>query len=1110
MVLLTSMALGPYDHQKVEKKWQKAWLEAKAFYAGDPHKKPKAYILDMFPYPSGDGLHVGHPEGYTASDILSRFLRMNGKEVLHPMGWDAFGLPAENYAIKTGTHPSITTKKNIETFKRQIQSLGFSYDWSREVNTTDPGYYKWTQWIFLKLFEKGLAYEAEAPINWCPKDKTGLANEEVVGGKCERCGTVVEKKNIRQWLVKITDVKYIERLLNDLDKLDWPESIKHSQRNWIGKSEGAEVMFDVPFGKRLVFMHSKHAHVKEKWYPDFFERAKEKGYEVLAHDLPHTDEPEIDEWLTELNHAKPDEGTILVGHSRGCSAILRWLEQLPKGKKVAKVILVAPSLGDSKISAKGFYGKPYDYTKIRQHCGLFTIIHSKDDAVVPFTSGQKNANDLSAKFIALNGFGHFDGPKLISGLNEELVHSVTVFTTRPDTLFGTTYMVLSPEHELVSKITTPEQQKHVAKYQKQASQKSDIDRTDLAKEKTGVFTGAYAINPANGEKIPIWIADYVLSSYGTGAIMAVPAHDERDFAFAKEYELPIVEVIKKPSGFSDQCYNGVGDILNSGDYNGMHSEDFQKVIVKKLADEKKAKFAVNYKLRDWVFSRQRYWGEPIPIVHCEKCRHEVLERSHELHFRDQHSWQKIIDGKKTIETRALNPEEKGRYFGDIGVGEYLKLVNMVTKEVVYYRVTDVKQYKQLRDFLKDTKNFQRMAPDREYKDVADLEAAYGFTLDYVERIEKNGLIAWGIAPVQPGIVGVPEEQLPVKLPDVKKYEPTGTGESPLANIKDWVNTKCPQCGGPAKRETNTMPQWAGSNWYFLRYCDPHNDKQLADPAKLKAWLPVDTYIGGAEHAVLHLLYARFIYKFLFDIGAVPKEVGDEPFTKLINQGLVLAEDGQKMSKSRGNVINPDLVVREYGADSLRMFEMFMGPLEDVKPWNTRGIVGVRRFLEKVWQLKDKTQDSGEVHRETHALVKQIGDDIASFSFNTAVSNFMKWTNTASTWGSISKKELEIFLTLLSPFAPHLAQELWAQLGHKDQIHDQMWPSFDASKLVSESVEVVVQVNGKVRDKFTVASGISESELKAQALGSEKVQKWLAGKEPKKVIVVKGKLVSIVV
>ncbi len=983
------MAREPYDHQSVEQKWQKQWQQTDAFRAADHPTKPKAYILDMFPYPSGDGLHVGHPEGYTASDILSRYLRMQGRAVLHPMGWDAFGLPAENYAIKTGTHPSVTTKKNIETFKRQIQSLGFAYDWSREVNTTDPGYYKWTQWIFLKLFEKGLAYEAEAPINWCPKDKTGLANEEVVGGKCERCGTPVEKKNIRQWLVKITDAKYIERLLNDLDKLDWPESIKQSQRNWIGKSEGALVNFE-----------------------------------------------------------------------------LRTENQ---------------------------------------------------------KSEKRNSTVLRSKFSV-----------------------ISVFTTRPDTLYGATYMVLSPEHPLVAQITTDTQRKAVEKYQQQASHKSDLERTELVKEKTGVFTGAYATNPVNQERIPIWIADYVLPSYGTGAIMAVPAHDERDYAFAKQYELPIRRVIEPKF------------VATSGESAVQEGADFVKrnaicAIVRNPKDD--TYLCISWKTvhmhgmvtggveagEDIVAAAMREIREETGYTHVRLVRnpdfalhslfyHRVKKenrwaRFQYLFFELENEARVAVTEKEASlhEVFWKRPDELENFFSVIE-GEFI--LHFIKNPDYIHTGEGVMVTPSPRDPLPQGEREGNY--DGPYEGLTSQE----FRKAIVAWLEKTGkgraavnykLRDWVFSrqrywgepiPIvhcpKDGNVAVPETQLPVVLPDVKKYEPTGTGESPLAGMKDWVSTTCPKCGGPAKRETNTMPQWAGSNWYFLRYCDPHNDKQLANPAKLKAWLPVDTYIGGAEHAVLHLLYARFIYKFLFDIGAVPKEVGDEPFTKLINQGLILAEDGQKMSKSRGNVINPDLIVREYGADSLRMFEMFMGPLQDAKPWSTRGIVGVRRFLEKVWQLQEKVKDNGELHRETHALIKQIGDDITSFSLNTAVSSFMKWTNATAVWESISKNEFGVFLTLLSPFAPHLAQELWAKLGHADQVHDQQWPSFDASKVVAENVEVVVQVNGKVRDKFTVASGISEEELKAQALASKKIQTWLGGKQPKKIIVVKGKLVSIVI
>lgn len=869
-----------YDHQATEKKWQGRWDEYQQFsVSADNGKKDKAYILDMFPYPSAQGLHVGHPEGYTASDIVSRYLRMKGKNVLHPMGFDSFGLPAENYAIKTGTHPAKTTADNINNMRRQIKSLGFSYDWSREVITSDPKYYKWTQWIFVQLFKHGLVYEADAPINWCPSCKTGLANEEVINGACERCGTDVAKKQIKQWLVKITDERYIERLLNDLDReeLDWPGSIKLLQRNWIGRSEGAEIDF------------------------------------VIAR-----------------SEQSERRGNLEIASSS-----------------------LTPSRNDR----------------------------------------------------------------------------IKVFTTRPDTLFGATYMVLSPEHELVDAVTTDKQRQAVEQYQKEAAAKSDLERTDLAKEKTGVFTGGYAINPVNNKKIPIWIADYVLSSYGTGAIMAVPAHDERDYAFAEQYKLPIVPVIK-PEGVMPQkkfegmasaaafghqqgdieskCWTGDGTVINSGAYDGMDSQEFKQKITAWLEKQGLGKKAVNYKLRDWLFSRQRYWGEPVPIIHCEKC----------------------------------------------------------------------------------------------------------------------------------GQVAVPEADLPVELPEVEKYEPTGTGKSPLAAIDEWVNTKCPKCGGPAKRETNTMPQWAGSNWYWLRYCDPHNNKELADKKKLKYWLPVDVYIGGAEHAVLHLLYARFIYKFLFDIGAVPQEVGDEPFIKLKNQGIILGQDGQKMSKSRGNVINPDEVIEKYGADTMRMYEMFMGPFEDAKPWSENGIKGIYRFLNKVWatvvlridtnfeELPSIQEDAKEVTYQgkgkifLHKAIKKVTEDIECFKFNTAISYLMtlfKFTLVPGIKGAAAvepvkifdKEEVESFLKLLSPLAPHISEELWEKLGHNESISKEPWPEYDPELIKEEEVTYVIQINGKVRDNIVINVEAPKEEVKQLALASKKIQKYLTS-DIKKIIFVKNKLINFVI
>ena len=796
-----------YDPSKIEPKWQQFWAKNNTFKVEADPKKKKFYILDMFPYPSGAGLHVGHPEGYTATDILSRYKRMRGFNVLHPMGWDAFGLPAENYAIKTGRHPRAVTDENIAVFKRQIQSLGFSYDWDREVDTTDPEYYKWTQWIFLKLYEKGLAYESELPINWCPSDKTGLANEEVVNGKCERCGHETTKKLLRQWVLKITE--YADRLLEDLEDVNWPEPIKIQQRNWIGKSYGANVQFKVK---------------------------------------------------------------------------------------------------NSKLK-------------------------------------------------------------------------IEVYTTRPDTLFGATYMVLSPEHPLVYKLVTDECRKAVEKYKDFALMKSDLERTDLNKDKTGEFIGAYAINPVNGKEIPIWISDYVLMGYGTGAIMAVPAHDERDWEFAKKFELPIVEVIKG-GNVKKEAYTDDGELINSDFLNGSKVEEAKFKIIQWLEEKGIGDGAVNYKMKDWVFSRQRYWGEPIPVVHCEKC----------------------------------------------------------------------------------------------------------------------------------GIVPVPEKDLPVLLPVVEKYEPTGTGESPLAGIDEWVNTKCPKCKGPAKRETNTMPQWGGSCWYYLRYISPKNKKRFLDAKEEKYWMNVDLYVGGAEHAVLHLLYARFWHKVLFDLEFVTHK---EPFQSLKNQGLILGEDGEKMSKSRGNVINPDDVIRKYGADTLRLYEMFMGPFEAVKPWSTQSIEGSFRFAQKMYRILDEGQlvneePSAELEKLLHKTIKKVGLDTENFGFNTAISQMMILANEVQKEKKVSKPLMEKFTLLLAPYAPHLAEEMWEMLGHKDTLSYEPWPWYDEALTIDSTFELVFSVNGKVRGTKEVAKTISKEEAIKLAHEDENVKRNIEGKKVIKEIYVPGKLVNIVI
>ncbi|KAB2461076.1 leucine--tRNA ligase [Bacillus cereus] len=798
-----------FNHQDIEKKWQGYWEENKTFRTPDETEKPKFYALDMFPYPSGAGLHVGHPEGYTATDILSRMKRMQGYNVLHPMGWDAFGLPAEQYALDTGNSPAEFTEHNINTFRNQIKSLGFSYDWDREVNTTDPNYYKWTQWIFLKLFEKGLAYVDEVPVNWCPALGTVLANEEIIDGKSERGGHPVERRPMRQWMLKIT--AYGDRLLEDLDELDWPESLKDMQRNWIGRSEGAEVHFN------------------------------------------------------------------------------------------------------------------------------------------------------------------------IDGIDEKF----TVFTTRPDTLFGATYCVLAPEHALVAEITTAEQKEAVEAYINAVKMKSDLERTELAKEKTGVFTGAYAVNPVNGEKLPIWIADYVLATYGTGAVMAVPAHDERDYEFASVFNLPMKEVVKG-GDITKEVYTGDGAHVNSAFLDGLNKEEAIAKMIEWLEVTSAGNQKVTYRLRDWLFSRQRYWGEPIPVIHWE-------------------------DGTMTA---------------------------------------------------------------------------------------------------------VKEEELPLVLPKTENIRPSGTGESPLANIDEWVNVVDPETGKKGRRETNTMPQWAGSCWYYLRYIDPNNSEALVDPEKVKQWLPVDIYIGGAEHAVLHLLYARFWHKVLYDIGVVPTK---EPFQQLFNQGMILGENNEKMSKSKGNVVNPDDIVASHGADTLRLYEMFMGPLDASIAWSENGLDGARRFLDRVWRLF--VQDNGELSEKItdapnkelekayHQTVKKVTEDYAELRFNTAISQMMVFINDAYKAETLPKEYVEGFVKMIAPVAPHIGEELWSKLGYNETITYASWPIFDESKLVEDEVEIVVQVMGKVRAKLTMSKDASKEEMEQLAL--EAIQDQIEGKTVRKVIVVPGKLVNVV-
>ncbi|WP_313593031.1 leucine--tRNA ligase [Leuconostoc lactis] len=803
----------PYEHQQIEQKWQKFWDEHQTFATTDDTSKPKYYAMDMFPYPSGQGLHVGHPEGYTATDIMSRFKRANGYNVLHPMGWDAFGLPAEQYAMKTGHNPADFTSENIDHFREQIKALGLSYDWDREINTTDPEYYKWTQWIFEKLYEKGLAYESNMMVNWDPIDRVVLANEEVIDGKSERSGNPVERKALRQWVLKIT--AYADRLVDDLEDLDWPEAIKEQQRNWIGRSKGAAVFFDVA-----------------------------------------------------------------------------------------------------------------------------------------------NTDD-----------------------------KIEVYTTRPDTLFGASYMVLAPEHPLVDQIVSAEQAQAVADYRASIAAKSDLERTDLNKDKTGVFTGAYGINPVNGEQLPIWIADYVLASYGTGAIMAVPAHavDAPQLFFKQKTAYDIKPVIAG-GDITEAPYTGDGVHINSEFLDGLDKATAIDEMIAWLEAHQAGHAQTNFRLRDWVFSRQRYWGEPIPVIHWE-------------------------DGTKSL---------------------------------------------------------------------------------------------------------VPEAELPLLLPRATELRPSGNGESPLANLTDWLEVTR-EDGVKGRRETNTMPQWAGSSWYFLRYIDPRNQEQLANPEKLKYWMNVDLYVGGAEHAVLHLLYARFWHKFLYDLGVVPTK---EPFQKLVNQGMILGENHEKMSKSKGNVVNPDDIVAEFGADTLRVYEMFMGPLTQSKPWSEEGITGSRRWLDRVWrllidddgQLRDRvtTVNSGELDKIYHQTVKKVTEDLENMRFNTAISQMMVFVNEAYKADSLFLDYMTGFVQLLAPFAPHLSEELWVRLGQEASISYVAWPTYDPAQLVEDTVEIIFQVNGKVRGKATVARDIDQDGMIAAAKADDNVQKFIADKTIRKVIAIPGKFVNIVV
>ncbi len=943
-----------YDHSKIEKKWQSAWKKSGIYKTSEASKKPKSYILDMFPYPSGSGLHVGHPKGYIATDVLARFKRMSGFNVLHPMGWDAFGLPAEEFALKNKIHPSIAVKKNVKRYKEQLSVLGFCYDWDREVNTTDPEYYKWTQWAFLQMHKKGLTYESHEPINWCPSCKTGLANEDLDNGKCERCGSIVEKKPIRQWVIKITD--YADRLLKDLDALNWPNSIKESQKNWIGRSEGSELTFKI-----------------------------------------------------------------------------------------------------------------------------------------------KNSEE-----------------------------SISVFTTRPDTIFGVTYLVLAPESHLVEKLKPQIKNWYkVQSFIKDVAKKTQIERTAEGKEKTGVhLDGVFAINPANDEEVPVWIADYVLADYGTGAVMAVPAHDERDFVFAKKYNLPIKEVIEpvytKTTG-PDAFREGVP-------YKERHAA---VCVIKHWSEDKY--LCLDWKKNNWHgfvvggiesletavdagireiaeetgYTNLRFVKELGGPIHA-KFYQLLKEQNRFAHFHGMY-FELVDDSRKEIS----EGEKAIHDINWVSKQEVMDYLNVDDMKLTWARFLGVEKAYVGSGIITNSGKFNGKDSESIMSEITKFcggKTVVRYKLrDWVFSRQRY----WG-EPIplvhceKCGVVPVPEKELPLKLPNVKFYEPTGTGESPLAKIDKWVNTKCPNCKGKAKRETNTMPQWAGSCWYYLRYMDPKNKKMLVDPKKEKYWSPVDVYVGGTEHATRHLIYARFWHKFLYDIGVVSQS---EPFTQLKNQGLIMGPDGQKMSKRFGNVVNPDDVVKLYGADSLRVYEMFMGPFEQAISWSTDNMIGSRRFIERVWRLKNKVVKKATLKKETetllHKTIKKVGEDIQDFAHNTAISTMMILLNALETEENVDTKTYETLLLLLAPFTPHLADELWSQMGHKKSIHIESWPICDETKLVNDSFKITIQVNGKFRGVLETNNSEEAFVLNASKKKHE-IQKHLEGKEIIKQIYVKNRLVNFVV
>lgn len=1128
-----------YDHKKIEPKWQKTWEDEGIYRVEENSDKPKQYVLGMFPYPSGDGLHIGHPRSYTATDIYSRHKRMNGYNVLHPMGWDAFGLPAENYAIKNGLHPREAMNQNIDVFRGQLKQLGFAYDWTREVDTTDPEYYQWTQWVFLQMYQKGLAYESHEPINWCPQCQTGLANEDLEtrstsSGQvdvCERCGSEIEQKPMRQWVLKIRD--YADRMLEDLENLNWPESVKESQRNWIGRSEGAELSFELDRKFHFVLIHGYKSSPRGAFFAWLREELESRGHSVEVPELPHPDDPSVSEQVeTVLSETTFDENTIVLGHSLGSVVGAKAIEK--RGVKIHKFVTVAGFVLEENTERAKKYLKTdnffCDYEKVRENIGKAVVLQDTADELVTNDMANKLVGALDGKLVKKEALKpHFREPREPEVLKYAL-EQIDVFTTRPDTLFGATYMVLAPEHLLVSEsLSEVSNRREVESYIEAAGKKSEIDRTNEEKEKTGVkLEGLSVKNPASGETLPIYIADYVLAHYGTGAIMAVPAHDERDWQFARKYDLPVRQVIRPV--LTDQ---------ENPPAEGKQTVSRKNIIAVARHPEEEKLLALEWMHADWTTFVTGGVDDGEDIVQAAKREVEEETGYRDLVFREflgqtrakyfaSHKDENkdaevsiLLFDLKSLEQKEVSAEEKDKHaISWISHKDILKTRHAECELIADWLKTGNYAYSGVGELI-NSGEFDGMDSEEAKTAITELVGGEMKSTYRLQNWVFSRQRYWGepipLVHCTPpaggcGVVPVPEEELPVTLPEVERYEPTGTGESPLAGIEDWVNTECPECGGSARRETNTMPQWAGSCWYYLRYMDPGNDQQLVDPKKEKYWSPVDVYVGGVEHATRHLIYARFWHKFLYDIGVVSTV---EPFARLENQGLILAEDGQKMSKRYGNVINPETIVEQVGADTLRVYEMFMGPFDQSIAWSTDHMTGARRFLERVWRLvgkvEEKKQGDATLTSAIHETVAKVEADIEQMKFNTAISALMKLTGELEACEKIDRLSYETLLLLLAPFAPHITEELWREeLDHNDSVHKSPWPVYKPAKIAQEKPTIGVQINGKVRDSIELDEDASEDEALAVARELENARRYLEGAQIKKVIYVPGKILNIII